>query len=151
MKTLGIITEYNPFHQGHAYMLERAKRKADADRVVVIMSGSFVQRGGSSYITYREAEATGYDGCTTTVKLDKAGTVSMLRFGPAPSQLVIEKGRRHICHYDTGHGAITMGIAADEIVADLSERGGSLRFSYNLDINSSLFSKNTVNITVREA
>ena len=45
MKTLGIITEYNPFHQGHAYMLERAKRKADADRVVVIMSGSFVQRG----------------------------------------------------------------------------------------------------------
>ena len=27
MKTLGIITEYNPFHQGHAYMLERAKRK----------------------------------------------------------------------------------------------------------------------------
>ena len=39
MKTLGIITEYNPFHQGHAYMLERAKRKADADRVVVIMSG----------------------------------------------------------------------------------------------------------------
>lgn len=45
MKTLGIITEYNPFHQGHAYMLERAKRKADANRVVVIMSGSFVQRG----------------------------------------------------------------------------------------------------------
>ena len=44
-----------------------------------------------------------------------------------------------------------MGIAGDEIVADLSERGGSLRFSYNLDINSSLFSKNSVNITVREA
>ena len=45
MKTLGIVTEYNPFHQGHAYMIERAKRKADADRVVVVMSGSFVQRG----------------------------------------------------------------------------------------------------------
>ncbi|MPM67234.1 hypothetical protein SDC9_114155 [bioreactor metagenome] len=44
-----------------------------------------------------------------------------------------------------------MGIAADEIVADLNENGGSLHFSYNLDINSSLFSKNTVNITVREA
>ena len=41
--------------------------------------------------------------------------------------------------------------AADEIVADLNESGGSLQFSYNLDINSSLFSKNTVNITVREA
>ena len=45
MKTLGIITEYNPFHKGHTYMIEEAKRKSGADRVVVIMSGSFVQRG----------------------------------------------------------------------------------------------------------
>ena len=113
--------------------------------------GSFVRRGGSYYISYRETEATGYEGCTTTVKLDRMGKVSMLRYGPMPSQLVIEKGRRHICHYDTGQGSITMGIAADEIVADLNERGGRLQFSYNLDINANLFSKNTVNITVREA
>ncbi len=45
MKTLGIITEYNPFHKGHAYMIEEAKKKAGADRVIVVMSGSFVQRG----------------------------------------------------------------------------------------------------------
>lgn len=45
MKTLGIITEYNPFHKGHAYMIEEAKKKAGADRVVIVMSGSFVQRG----------------------------------------------------------------------------------------------------------
>ena len=45
MKTLGIITEYNPFHQGHAYMLERAKRKADADRVVVIMTAALCSGG----------------------------------------------------------------------------------------------------------
>ena len=109
------------------------------------------QRNGNYFISYRETEATGYEGCTTTVKLDRSGMVSMLRFGPSPSQLTIEKGQRHLSHYETGHGAITMGIAADEIVADLNENGGSLHFSYNLDINSSLFSKNTVNITVREA
>ncbi len=45
MKTLGIVTEYNPFHKGHAYMIAEAKKKANADRVVVVMSGSFVQRG----------------------------------------------------------------------------------------------------------
>ena len=45
MKTLGIVTEYNPFHKGHAYMIEEAKKKAGADRVIVVMSGSFVQRG----------------------------------------------------------------------------------------------------------
>lgn len=123
----------------------------EKNSVELMTRGSFVRRGGSYYISYRETEATGYEGCTTTVKLDKLGKVSMLRYGPMPSQLVIEKGRRHICHYDTGQGSITMGIAADEIVADLTERGGSLRFSYNLDINANPFSKNTVNITVREA
>ena len=45
MKTLGIVTEYNPFHKGHAYMIEEAKRQSGADRVIVVMSGSFVQRG----------------------------------------------------------------------------------------------------------
>ncbi len=123
----------------------------EKNSVELMTRGSFVRRGGSYYISYRETEATGYEGCTTTVKLDRMGKVSMLRYGPMPSQLVIEKGRRHICHYDTGQGSITMGIAADEIVADLNERGGRLQFSYNLDINANLFSKNTVNITVREA
>ena len=123
----------------------------ETNSVELMTRGSFVHRGGSYYISYRETEATGYEGCTTTVKLDKLGKVSMLRYGPMPSQLVIERGRRHICHYDTGHGTITMGIAADEIVADLTDRGGSLHFSYNLDINANPFSKNTVNITVREA
>ena len=123
----------------------------EKNSVELMTRGSFVRRGGSYYISYRETEATGYEGCTTSVKLDRMGKVSMLRYGPMPSQLVIEKGRRHICHYDTGQGSITMGIAADEIVADLNERGGRLQFSYNLDINANLFSKNTVNITVREA
>ncbi|AMJ41947.1 nucleotidyltransferase [Anaerotignum propionicum] len=49
MKTLGIITEYNPFHLGHQYMIEEAKRKSGADRVVVVMSGSFVQRGEPAF------------------------------------------------------------------------------------------------------
>mgnify|MGYP002544959587 CR=1 FL=1 len=127
------------------------EQNGGSDSVQLMTRGSFVKRGGSFFITYKETQATGYEGCVTTVKVEGSDKVSMLRFGPAPSQLVIEKGRRHICHYDTGQGSITMGIAADEIVADLDERGGRLQFSYNLDINANLFSKNTVNITVREA
>lgn len=43
MKVTGIIAEYNPFHKGHEYQLKFAKSISDA--VIVIMSGSFVQRG----------------------------------------------------------------------------------------------------------
>ena len=45
MKTVGLITEYNPFHNGHLYHLERARELTGADRVVIVMSGDYVQRG----------------------------------------------------------------------------------------------------------
>ncbi|ANZ62189.1 nucleotidyltransferase [Secundilactobacillus paracollinoides] len=42
---LGIIAEYNPFHNGHKYQLVTAKRRANADVTVAVMSGNWVQRG----------------------------------------------------------------------------------------------------------
>lgn len=45
MKIIGVITEYNPFHNGHLYHIEKAKELSQADAVVVVMSGNFVQRG----------------------------------------------------------------------------------------------------------
>ncbi len=45
MRIAGLITEYNPFHNGHAYHLEQVKKHLGFDGVVVIMSGNFVQRG----------------------------------------------------------------------------------------------------------
>lgn len=45
MKTVGLITEYNPFHNGHLYHMEKAREITGADRVVVVMSGNFMQRG----------------------------------------------------------------------------------------------------------
>lgn len=45
MRTVGLITEYNPFHMGHRLHLMESLRLSEADRSVCIMSGSFVQRG----------------------------------------------------------------------------------------------------------
>ena len=45
MKVLGVIAEYNPFHRGHAYLIEEAKSLVGAERVVAVMSGNFTQRG----------------------------------------------------------------------------------------------------------
>lgn len=49
MKTVGLITEYNPFHKGHKYHIQEAKRITDADCVVVLMSGNYVQRGEPAF------------------------------------------------------------------------------------------------------
>jgi predicted nucleotidyltransferase len=50
MKVLGLITEYNPFHNGHKYHIEEAKRITNADYVIAVMSGNFVQRGAPAVI-----------------------------------------------------------------------------------------------------
>lgn len=50
MKTVGIIAEYNPFHNGHAYQIKKAKELTGADYAVIAMSGDFVQRGAPAIL-----------------------------------------------------------------------------------------------------
>ena len=45
MKVLGLVVEYNPFHNGHLYHLEQSIQLSKADYVVCVMSGNFIQRG----------------------------------------------------------------------------------------------------------
>ncbi len=45
MKICAVISEYNPFHNGHLYQLDKIKRQTGCDALVVIMSGNFSQRG----------------------------------------------------------------------------------------------------------
>ena len=50
MRTVGLITEYNPFHNGHLHHLQESLRVADADASVAVMSGHFLQRGEPALI-----------------------------------------------------------------------------------------------------
>lgn len=45
MNTIGIIAEYNPFHNGHLYQIQQIKKQTGAQNIVVAMSGDYVQRG----------------------------------------------------------------------------------------------------------
>lgn len=51
MKSLGVIVEYNPFHNGHLFHLTESKRKTEADVVIAVMSGQFLQRGEPALVS----------------------------------------------------------------------------------------------------
>ena len=51
MNVTGIIAEFNPFHNGHAYLLQKARAITGADILVVVMSGNFVQRGAPAIVS----------------------------------------------------------------------------------------------------
>lgn len=51
MKTAGIVSEFNPFHNGHKYLIDSVREQLAPDAVVCIMSGDFVQRGGPALLS----------------------------------------------------------------------------------------------------
>ena len=71
MRTAGIISEYNPFHRGHAWQIGELRRRLGAETAVVCaMSGSFVQRGDFAVMrTHARAEAAVRGGADLVLEL----------------------------------------------------------------------------------
>jgi len=102
MKVAGIVAEYNPFHNGHAYHMQKVKELTGADYLVVVMSGNFTQRGVPALIDkytrtkmaldagadlvlelplYYAAGSAEYFASGAVALLDKLGVVDTLCFG----------------------------------------------------------------------
>ena len=70
MRVAGIIAEYNPFHNGHAYHIARSRRLTNADAVIVIMSGAFTQRGEAAILDkWMRAEMALKNGADMVIEL----------------------------------------------------------------------------------
>ena len=77
IRTLGIIAEYNPFHNGHMYHLQKAKEESGAQYTICVMSGNFVQRGTTSIINkWKKAELALQNGIDLVIELPTIYSVS---------------------------------------------------------------------------
>ena len=102
MQVNGIIAEYNPFHNGHKYQLEEARRRTCAGYTIIAMSGNFVQRGAPALLdkhsraemalrcgadlvlelpTLYASSSAEYFASGAVALLDKLGVVTHLCFG----------------------------------------------------------------------
>ena len=70
MKLLGIIAEYDPFHFGHQYHMEKSREVSGCGGVVCVTSGDFTQRGGAALLDkYARAEAAVRCGADLVIEL----------------------------------------------------------------------------------
>ena len=70
MSTVGLITEYNPFHNGHVYHINKAKEITNSDGVIVVMSGSFTQSGNIAiYDKFKRANVAINSGADLVIEL----------------------------------------------------------------------------------
>jgi predicted nucleotidyltransferase len=70
MKSVGLIVEYNPFHNGHKYHIEKAKEITGADVAIAVMSGNFLQRGEPAIFNkWVRTEAAIFNGVDIVIEL----------------------------------------------------------------------------------
>ena len=79
MKICGIVAEYNPFHNGHRYHIEKTRELYGATHIVAVMSGNFTQRGDvaimDKFDRARIALNNGVDLVIRSLRSRKCGTV----------------------------------------------------------------------------
>lgn len=114
------------------------KQKIDGDEenLQVITHASFSGDRDDYTIIYTEQNReTGES--KTELRCEKSEKITVVRFGDEMStNLILEKGKRHISCHNTPFGTFSMGITALEIDSDMDENGGTLHFRYATDIEN---------------
>lgn len=76
-RVLGIIAEYNPFHNGHLYHIAKSKEETGAQYVVAVISGNFVQRGNTSIVNkWTKARMALLNGADLVIELPTVYSIS---------------------------------------------------------------------------
>lgn len=123
----------------------------DSNTIEFITSGTLVSEGDDCSVSYQETEMTGMSGLMTTLYIYGSDKIVIRRSGSYDSQLILEKGRKNLSHYDTEAGPMLMSVLAHNIVTSLKDGLGELFVDYTLEINHQVVSENQLYITIREA
>jgi uncharacterized beta-barrel protein YwiB (DUF1934 family) len=122
----------------------------ETNTIEVITTGDCVDENGVITITYPEFSEDNPNIRTDTTVILDGGMLSIERRGEMSSRLMLEKGARHQCLYETPMGSMMIGIFTDSITADLTPQGGDIRASYQLDFNNHAVSNNEFHISIKE-
>lgn len=124
---------------------------SDKTETELVTSGRFRKtRDGKFIISYLDSEATGFEGSETEISVTGSELATIIRRGSSSSDLVIEPGKRHNCHYSTPYGEMVIGIYTHALNNGLDENGGSLYMKYTIDINTSYMSDNEIIMNVKK-
>ena len=81
MKVLGLIVEYNPFHNGHLYHIQQSRKLSGADYVICVMSGNFIQRGEPAIVNkWARAKMALLSGADLVIELPTVYAMSSAEF-----------------------------------------------------------------------
>lgn len=136
MRAVGIITEYNPLHDGHIYHINESRRLTDADLVVCVMSGDYVQRGEPAVIDkFSRAKMAVMSGVDLVVELPVDNCLSSAEgFADGAVDILNRLGVSSVCF-----GCEAADTASLEKIADfLNNEPGDFKLMLKSRINSGM-------------
>ena len=107
----------------------------DEEKIELVTEGEYEYGPEVSTLTYQESSLTGMEGTTTTFQIEPS-VVTLSREGTVTSQMLFQRGRKHLFLYSTPYGANTMGISTRRLTVRLDENGGHLEIVYELDVDN---------------
>lgn len=132
MKACGIIAEYNPFHNGHLYQLEEAKKRTGAEVIIVVMSGNFLQRGEPAIVDkWKRAKMALAGGADLILELPVSYSVQ-------PADL-FAKGAIEIL---AGLGCASLSFGAESSNGETFKKAAKLLIEYSEDIDDQFKKQN---------
>lgn len=145
MKILGLIAEYNPFHNGHLYHIQEAKKLTKCDLCVCVMSSSFTMRGELSIVDkFTKAKEAILSGIDLVIELPFCYTVSNSDvFSSKALEILSLIGVDEICIGSESNDVKLYEKAykcyntkeSKEIITDFLSKGYSYKFATNQVIN----------------
>lgn len=112
--------------------------------------GNLYKKNESVYLVYKESKITGMEGTTTSLKIE-TDRVIINRMGQNQFKMIFEAGRDHDTIYCTPYGHMNAKVLTSEVMADLTELGGSINLKYELILDREKIGVNELLITVKEA
>ncbi len=122
---------------------------SDKSEIEVITQGVYEKTSDGFVFSYDESDESGFDGASTTITTKGENEVCVQRTGSASSNLFIEKGKKHHCHYQTPYGELMVGITTKKIKSSLADNGGDLYLNYVVDINSSYVAEHELIVNIK--
>ncbi len=122
----------------------------ESDKIEVLTTGNYMIKKDHCYIGYKEYEENNPNDYSDNLIKVENDMVTITRKGTMKSQLMLEKGKRHQCVYQTPMGDLMIGVYTKSMKSTLTETGGTLEVSYTLDFNTDLMSENSFKVTVEE-
>ncbi len=123
---------------------------ADSDTIELVTQGDLSWNDDGYTLCYHETPMTGLEGTLTSFQKE-GDSITLMRQGTVNTQMVFQKGRRHMSVYNTPYGNMSVGVNTSRLASSLTREGGQIHIEYAIEIDHALTGNNSFHIDVKPA